>query len=220
MHPLAEFISQLPGWDSRLKLLNHSNHPYSICGILGFPISAVANSANTSPMPSKSALSILHLSTAKTWRGGENQLLLLAKGLQRQGHQILIAAPKDSPLHHRAKDIEVPTRVLTIRGDVDPAGVYRLAKVLREMKPQILHLHDAHSVLAGQLAVRSCSKESIRVIAHRRTAFRIRSKWKYCGRVNRIIAISAAARDQVLAAARRPKSCSSVVRATSTSRGS
>jgi glycosyltransferase involved in cell wall biosynthesis len=38
------------------------------------------------------------------------------------------------------------------------------------------------------------------VIAHRRTAFRIRGRWKYGGRIDKVISISHAAREQVLKA--------------------
>ncbi len=151
-------------------------------------------------MPGTPSLSTLHLSTAKSWRGGENQLLLLAEGLQERGHKVLIAAPKTAPLLDKAKAQNMPVRALTIRGELDPAGMYRLSKLLREIKPDILHLHDAHAVLAGQIAARTRPANSLAVIAHRRTAFRIRSKWKYGGRINRIIAISQSAKEQVLKA--------------------
>ena len=43
----------------------------------------------------------IHLSTAKSWRGGENQIWLLTKGLQALGHKVLVLAPKDARQFHQ-----------------------------------------------------------------------------------------------------------------------
>jgi len=37
-------------------------------------------------------LRIHHLNTERTWRGGEDQLLALAQGLARRGHENLVVA--------------------------------------------------------------------------------------------------------------------------------
>jgi glycosyltransferase involved in cell wall biosynthesis len=98
----------------------------------------------------------------------------------------------------RASEAGLPVRALTLRGDLDPSGTWRLARLLKEVRPNILHLHDGHAVLPGQLAGRLDRK--LGVIAHRRTVFRVRGCWKYSGRVDRVIAISEAVRERLLAA--------------------
>ncbi|MCW8132346.1 MAG: glycosyltransferase, partial [Planctomycetota bacterium] len=141
----------------------------------------------------------LHLSTAQSWRGGENQILLLCKGLTSKGQRVLIAAPKGAPLHERAQEAGLPTHELRLR-EVDPAGTLRLARLLRKIRPDVLHLHDGHAVLPGQLAARVISPKKLSVFAHRRTVFKIRGRWKYGGRIDKVIAISEAVRGEVLAA--------------------
>ena len=148
----------------------------------------------------ESRLSTLHLSTAHTWRGGENQILLLAQGLVARGHRALVVAPKGAPLLERAHEAGLATRALTLRGELNPAGAWRLARLLREVRPDVLHLHDGHAVLPGQLAARALPGSRLAVIAHRRTSFPLRGRWKYAGRVDKVIAISQAARERVLAA--------------------
>jgi glycosyltransferase involved in cell wall biosynthesis len=142
----------------------------------------------------------VHLSTAKSWRGGENQIWLLAKGLLARGQKVLVLAPEDAPLHERCAAAGIPTRVLTVRGSMDPLGTLRLYKVLRKEKPDVLHLHDGHAVMAGQIAARGMTREKLRVVVHRRTVFALRGRWKYGGRVDRVIAISSAVKDQCVAA--------------------
>lgn len=141
----------------------------------------------------------VHLSTATSWRGGENQILLLCRGLAARGQQVRIVAPPDAPLLERAREAGLDTHALKLR-EVDPAGTLRLARLLRKWKPDILHLHDGHAVLPGQLAARALPRARLKVFAHRRTVFKLRSKWKYGSRVDRVIAISAAVKEQVLAA--------------------
>lgn len=142
----------------------------------------------------------IHLSTAKSWRGGENQIWLLAKGLLARGQKVLVLAPEGAPLHERCAAAGIPTRALKLRGAIDPLGTLRLYRLLQKEKPDVLHLHDGHAVLAGQIAGRGVAREKLKVVVHRRTVFALRGKWKYSGRVDRVIAISAAVKEQCLAA--------------------
>jgi glycosyltransferase involved in cell wall biosynthesis len=112
----------------------------------------------------------------------------------------LVVAPPHAPLLERAREAGLPARALRLRGEVDPAGTWRLARLLQELRPDILHLHDGHAVLPGQLAARVLPAASVSVVAHRRTAFAVRGRWKFGGRVDKVIAISQAVRAQLLAA--------------------
>lgn len=142
----------------------------------------------------------VHLSTARTWRGGENQIWLLAQGLQQRGGRALVLAPPGAPLLERCAAAGVESRQLALCCELDPAGIVRLSSLLTREQPDILHLHDGHGLLPGQLAAFWARQAQLRVVAHRRTAFKVRGGWKYGRQVGRIIAISAAVRDELLAA--------------------
>ena len=142
----------------------------------------------------------VHVSTAKSWRGGENQLWLLASGLLARGQKVLVVAPPGSPLLERCQAEKIPARAIRFRGEIDPLGTLRLIKLLRAERPHILHLHDGHAVMPGQLAAQVFSRAKLRVVAHRRTVFDLKGKWKYSGRVDRVIAISEAVREKLNAA--------------------
>ncbi|HEY3323987.1 MAG TPA: glycosyltransferase [Planctomycetota bacterium] len=139
----------------------------------------------------------VHLSTAKTWRGGEHQILLLVKGLQARGHRVLVVAPKNSPLLQRCEDCDIPTAAIRFRGSLDPLATLRLISLLRRQRPDLLHVHDGHGLLPGQLAVRAFRRNPPHLVAHRRTIFTPRGRWKD-QRLERIIAISQAVRDTLL----------------------
>src|SRR5476651_2675562 len=66
----------------------------------------------------------IHISTAKTWRGGENQIWLLARGLQKRGQKVLIAAPPNTPLLERCQACGIATHALGLRGELDPVGAF------------------------------------------------------------------------------------------------
>ena len=142
----------------------------------------------------------IHISTAKTWRGGENQIWLLARGLQKRGQKVLVVAPRKSPLLERCQASGIAIRALGLRGELDPVGALRLMRLLRIEKPDVLHLHDGHAILPGQLAARGAVRgRKLKVVAHRRTVFKLRGKWKYQGRVDKIIAISQSVKACLLA---------------------
>jgi glycosyltransferase involved in cell wall biosynthesis len=140
----------------------------------------------------------LHLSTAKTWRGGENQIWLLARGLLKRSQRVLVLAPPGAPLLERCKRADIPAQPIQISSELDMLGALRLRRLLIELKPDVLHLHDGHAVLPGKMAALMIPRKTLRIIAHRRTVFDLKGRWKYSGRVDRVIAISAAVRERLL----------------------
>ena len=48
-------------------------------------------------------MKILHIDTEKTWRGGEQQVLYLLKGLRRKGHDSTVICQPGSALSERAR---------------------------------------------------------------------------------------------------------------------
>lgn len=135
----------------------------------------------------------LHVDTARTWRGGQNQVLLTVRGLRARGHEATIIAHPDGELRRRLRETDdlIP---LTPRTEMDVLAGWKLARLLKERQPDILHAHDAHAVAIAALAM-SFVRTSIptRVVASRRVIFQlgqnIFSRWKY-RRVDRFICAS------------------------------
>lgn len=141
----------------------------------------------------------VHLSTARSWRGGENQIFLLACGLDALGHHAVVVAPGAARLLARCAAAKIETHSLRVRAEWDLYGAWRLAKLLRKLRPDILHLHDGHAILPGKMAAQMSGLKKLKIVAHRRTVFRLKSKSKYGGRIGRVIAISNAVKDELLA---------------------
>ncbi len=83
----------------------------------------------------------LQIDTARTWRGGQNQVLLTARGLRARGHRVVVVAHPNGELRKRLPaDIEVVP--LAPRGEVDLPAAWRLSRVIRDLQPDVIHAHD------------------------------------------------------------------------------
>jgi L-malate glycosyltransferase len=144
----------------------------------------------------------LHIDTARTWRGGQQQVLLTVLGLRELGHRAALVAHPDGELIRRAAEGHdlVP---LATRSEIDLGAGWRLARVLRDLGPEIVHAHDAHGVALASLALSLGRLDSPPLlIASRRVDFHLQgnsfSRWKY-RQVDGFIAASEAIRAMLVA---------------------
>ena len=150
-------------------------------------------------MPARPPLSTLHVDTARTWRGGQRQVLLLASGLERCGIAAAIACPPGSALGERARGEGLTVIELPLRGEWDLASTLRLRRLAGDGAFDVIHAHDAHAVTLAGLATLGLP---ILRIAARRVDFRPSRAGvlKLRHLAHRVIAISAAVRDVLTAA--------------------
>ncbi|MCR9145390.1 MAG: glycosyltransferase [bacterium] len=136
---------------------------------------------------------VLHLNTAKTWRGGERQVFFLASGLKERGiHQWVVGRP-GSELGERCRDAGIPFHELAMRGEWDLLAVRRLRQFIRQHELNLLHAHTSRAHGLGLMAV--AKTPACRLIVSRRVDFpagkNLLSRRKYLSpRIARFIAIS------------------------------
>jgi glycosyltransferase involved in cell wall biosynthesis len=138
------------------------------------------------------SLTVLHVDTAATWRGGQNQVLLTARGMAGRGMDAPIACRAGGELEARARAQGASVRPLPFRGDLWPAAILALARLLRRERPGALLLHDPHAVSAGLVAARLAGRPAL--VAVRRVDFPLRgpfSRAKYTA-CDRVIVVSRA----------------------------
>jgi glycosyltransferase involved in cell wall biosynthesis len=145
-----------------------------------------------------SGLRILHVDTGHEWRGGQRQVLLLARHQREHGHEPLVVAFPDSPLIRRVRAAGLAASAVRTRGDWDLAAARRLRALVRTWRPDVVHAHDAraHAIALAALVGRSRLPP---LIVTRRVAFVPRGRLKYGPRVARFIAISNAVREALCA---------------------
>jgi glycosyltransferase involved in cell wall biosynthesis len=140
----------------------------------------------------------LHIDTARTWRGGQQQVLLTITGQRARGHRAVLVAHPEGELYRRA--LEGPDVVgLAPRSEIDLSAAWKLSRVIRQYIPRIVHAHDPHAVAMGATALSfSAPSPKPLLVASRRVDFHLQghsfSRWKY-RQVDRFIAASAAIRD-------------------------
>jgi glycosyltransferase involved in cell wall biosynthesis len=140
---------------------------------------------------------ILHVDSARGWRGGQNQVLLTAQGMKRRGHEVLVACQRGGALEQRARASGVEVYPLRFHGDLSPAAVLGLRRLLRGRAFDVAQLHDPHALASGVAAARLSRR--LPLVATRRVDFALPrwSRWKY-GAARRVVAVSEAIRGVLL----------------------
>jgi glycosyltransferase involved in cell wall biosynthesis len=95
---------------------------------------------------------IVHVDTALDFRGGQQQLLQLACGLNRRGQQQLIVCPKRSVLGERARQAGCHVAELPTHDPGHLRGALQLRRRLRAEPADILHAHDGQGQTISALA--------------------------------------------------------------------
>jgi glycosyltransferase involved in cell wall biosynthesis len=136
-------------------------------------------------------LRVVHLDTGRELRGGQRQLLLLARGLRERGHAQLVVCPEGSALDARAR--QEGWRVFALpRHDPGHAnGMVQLRTQLLAEPAHILHAHDGRGQTLAWLASLGLP---VRRVASRRVTFlpdtRARHRFIYGYTCHAVIAVS------------------------------
>jgi len=139
----------------------------------------------------------LHLDAGRAWRGGQRQVLLLARELRHRGHEPLVVGVANSPLVERAHTAGLATAAVQMRNDWDLRSAKRIRSLVRTWNPDVVHAHDARSHAIALLAL--TGRRMPPLVVTRRVTFTPRSvRLKYGPRVSRFIAISNAVRDAMM----------------------
>lgn len=144
----------------------------------------------------------LHVDTARTWRGGQNQVLLAVLGLRELGHRAALVAHPDGALRARANEgLELVP--LAPRSEFDLSAAWKLSRVIRRLAPDVVHAHDSHGVaMAGTALSMASIVPKPPLVMSRRVDFHLGrnalSRYKY-RQVDCFICASAAIRAMLVA---------------------
>jgi glycosyltransferase involved in cell wall biosynthesis len=143
----------------------------------------------------------VHIDTARTWRGGQNQVMLTVMGLRAAGHRAMLVAHPSGELRRRA-DEGLELVALAPDHELDLKAGWRLSRLLSRVTPDVVHAHDPHAVAMASVALSMLTRSTPpRLVASRRVDFRLKrnsfSRWKY-RQVDLFIASSDAIRDLLL----------------------
>lgn len=123
-------------------------------------------------------------------------------GLRAIGERAALAADPQGALFQRMSE-GLDLVPLSTRGEIDLAAAWRLSRVLKQLRPEILHAHDPNAVAMAATALAIATpRPRPALVASRRIEFPVArhsfSTWKY-SQVDCFLAISRAVRDRLVA---------------------
>ncbi len=148
---------------------------------------------------------VLHIDEQRGWRGGEQQMVHLACGLQERGIRTALALRPGTPAVQKARREGLRVFEVPMRGEFDLSAALRIARTARANGFNILHSHTAHAQALAQLAAHAW-RAGARVVAHRRIEFPVGKaafgvgRLKYMVGVDAYIAISNRVKETLLEA--------------------
>jgi glycosyltransferase involved in cell wall biosynthesis len=132
------------------------------------------------------------------WRGGQNQALLLLKGLYERGHAAELVAARGSALGHRARKAGITVHSVS-RGFFRLSAAASIRSILADGRIELVHANEAHAVTAAWLALK---RTHLPFVVSRRVGYALakgflaQSRYR---RADRIIANSQWVADQAIA---------------------
>jgi len=144
----------------------------------------------------------LHIDTSPAWQGGQRQVFDLVVGLRERGDRATLVAHPAGPLFQRMTE-GTDVVGLAPKGDVDIAAAWRLSRVLKSSRPDVVHAHDSHAVAMAATALAIIAGPThLPLVVTRRSEFRPErttfSKWKY-SQVDAFVATNGSVRQRLLA---------------------
>jgi len=142
-------------------------------------------------MTSSRPFKITHIDTGLSLRGGQRQLLKLARGLRQRGHGQIIVCPEGSELEACVRAEEFPYFLLPLHDPAHAYGILQLRQLLHLAPCDVLHAHDGRGQMVAWLASMGMP---VRRVASRRVTFLPRHRWtyrfKYARTCDAVIAVS------------------------------
>jgi glycosyltransferase involved in cell wall biosynthesis len=135
-------------------------------------------------------LRVLQVDSGREWRGGQNQVRLLCRELAGRGEvENRLLTARASQLAQRVLPEGTPVVETSWNVGLSPSAWLALGRTVNGFEPDIVHVHDSHSLSLALWERRWHGEGAFTVIAHRRVDFHIRrrSNWH---RADRIIAVS------------------------------
>jgi glycosyltransferase involved in cell wall biosynthesis len=138
-------------------------------------------------------MKVIHFSTEKHWRGGEQQIAYLIDELDSHGIENHLICKKNSEMERYAVNQNISFSAINVRNSVDLKAILKVSKIFNQQNADFIHLHTSKAHTIGLAATFWAPNQNF--ILHRRVSFPIRNTWinrkKYNSKsIKKIVCIS------------------------------
>ncbi len=90
-------------------------------------------------------MTILHFSSATSWRGGEQQIAYLIESLSKRSIKQIVLCVDEAPLAKHCQKNEIQYYGYRKRSSINPAPARMMAKICKNQSISLVHIHDSHA---------------------------------------------------------------------------
>jgi glycosyltransferase involved in cell wall biosynthesis len=152
-------------------------------------------------------MSFLFIDAERVWRGGQDQLFTLLRGLCRRGHRVDLICHPGTLLQERAGEVGVRVHAANMVSGRGIINFFQILSVLLQVRPEILAFNTPKPIFVAGFASWFTGVKARLIF--RRVNFPLRrnplTRLKYNWGINCIIAISQSIRSQLEAGGVRPE---------------
>lgn len=130
-------------------------------------------------------MKVLHVETGRHLYGGARQVMYIMDGLQRFGVENILLCQQSSSIAREARQIAEVIPV-SLNGDLDFRLFFHLRKLIRRMRPDIVHCHSRRGAdIWGGLAAKSLGVPAVlsRRVDNPESAWWVKRKYQMYGKV-------------------------------------
>ncbi len=137
-------------------------------------------------------ISFLFVDSERIWRGGQDQLFTLLRGLTLLDHRVCLVCHPQTLLEKRAREAGVEVYPIAFRKGAAPLSFFRCWKLIGRLKPDILAFNTPRPILLFNLASRFSAVRArlifrrVNFPLHRNLVTRLKYTWS----IDCIVAIS------------------------------
>ncbi|MCU7906632.1 MAG: glycosyltransferase family 4 protein [Candidatus Thiodiazotropha sp. (ex Epidulcina cf. delphinae)] len=125
-------------------------------------------------------MKVLHVEAGMHLYGGARQVAYLLSGLQQRGIESTLVCPIGSAIGRLAGEVIDTVHELPMRGDLDLALIWRLLRIIRRERPELVHLHSRRGAdLLGGVAARLTGARTVLSRRVDNPESPLAAKWKY-----------------------------------------
>src|SRR5688572_8403594 len=126
-------------------------------------------------------IKVLHLSSEKAWRGGEQQIAYLLEELEGTQVENYVAVRRNTEFEKYCKQKKIQFISLPFRNSFDITSALQIKRICEEKKIRLIHAHSSKS--HGIAVISSLLGNGTRIVLSRRVDFipkhNFLTRWKY-----------------------------------------